>query len=84
MLVSRSLIAGTVARRIPRRGPADRVDIVAHSFGGLVGRAYIADPVRATRVDQLITLGAPQLGAAKSLKALRTAINSAPGSWDSA
>lgn len=43
---------------------ASKVDIIAHSMGGLVSRAYIQGPDYQDDVDQLITLGTPHLGAA--------------------
>ena len=43
---------------------ADKVDIIAHSMGGLVARSYIQGPSYDNDVDQLITLGTPHLGAA--------------------
>ena len=48
-----------------------KVDIVAHSMGGLVARYYIADPQKATNVRKLFTLGTPYLGTVKFLKAIR-------------
>ena len=42
----------------------DTVDIVAHSFGGLVARDYIQGSQYAGDVDQLITLGTPHKGSA--------------------
>jgi pimeloyl-ACP methyl ester carboxylesterase len=42
-----------------------KVDILAHSMGGLVARYYISDPARAQKVDHLVTLGTPYLGAPK-------------------
>ena len=47
-----------------------KVDIVAHSLGGLVARNYINDPVRAGKVRKLITLGTPNLGTPFFLKSL--------------
>ena len=47
---------------------ANRVDIVAHSMGGLVVSRYIADMYRAgldNRINTLITIGTPFLGAPK-------------------
>lgn len=44
----------------------DKVDIVAHSYGGLVSRAYIQSDRYRSDVDQLITLGTPHKGAAKA------------------
>lgn len=43
-----------------------KVDIVAHSMGGLLAREYIESDYYQNDVDQLITLGTPHLGAPKS------------------
>jgi pimeloyl-ACP methyl ester carboxylesterase len=48
-----------------------KVDIIAHSMGGLVARNYISDPTRAQNVRKLFTLGTPHLGAVEFLKRLR-------------
>ncbi len=69
-LIMQALVAANGGQTDQAAWSIQRVDIVAHSLGGLVGRAYIADPARAARVDQLITLGSPQFGATKALKAL--------------
>lgn len=45
---------------------ASKVDVVAHSFGGVVARAYIQSEGYGNDVDQLITLGSPHEGAADS------------------
>lgn len=47
-----------------------KVNIVAHSMGGLVARNYIADATRAGKVNKLIELGVPHLGAVDGLKLL--------------
>ncbi len=47
------------------------VDIVAHSFGGLIAKQYLLNPANAGNVRQLIFVGTPHLGAPKALKALR-------------
>lgn len=44
----------------------DKVDIVAHSMGGLVARQYIQSHDYEDDVDQLIFLGTPHLGAPKA------------------
>jgi pimeloyl-ACP methyl ester carboxylesterase len=41
-----------------------KVDIVAHSMGGLLARSYIQGEDYENDIDQLITLGTPHLGAA--------------------
>ncbi len=43
-----------------------KVDVVAHSMGGLLAREYIESDYYRGDVDQLITLGTPHLGAPKS------------------
>mgnify|MGYP000856866654 CR=1 FL=1 len=51
---------------------ATQVNLVGHSLGGLLARQYVtSDPAHAAKVEQVITLGTPYLGAPKSLKALR-------------
>jgi len=69
-MVTQALVVANGGQTNPATWTVRRVDLVAHSLGGLVARAYIADPDRANRVDQLLTLGGPQLGAPKLLKAL--------------
>lgn len=47
----------------------EKVDIVAHSMGGLIAKKYIADNGE-DKVDQLIFLGTPHLGSPKAFKTL--------------
>lgn len=47
---------------------SDKVDIVAHSMGGLVARKYILN--HRDQVDKLITVGTPNLGAPKAYNTL--------------
>lgn len=47
-----------------------KVNIVAHSMGGLVARNYISNAERASKVSKLIELGVPHLGATKALKSI--------------
>lgn len=44
----------------------NKVDLVAHSMGGLVARQYIQSDAYEDDVDQLIFLGTPHLGAPKA------------------
>ncbi|MEK9166314.1 MAG: hypothetical protein AAB846_01105, partial [Patescibacteria group bacterium] len=44
----------------------EKVDLVAHSMGGLVARQYIQSDKYENDVDQLIFLGTPHLGAPKA------------------
>jgi pimeloyl-ACP methyl ester carboxylesterase len=41
---------------------ASRVNLLAHSMGGLVTRAYLADPARAANVNAVVSLGTPYFG----------------------
>lgn len=56
---------------IKQQTGSQKVDLVAHSMGGLVAKNYIKDPAQAGKVRKLITLGTPYLGSVKLLKALR-------------
>lgn len=69
-LVTEALTAVNGGNPDPASWSITRVDIVGHSMGGMVGRSYVSDPARASRVDQLLTLGSPQLGTTKFLKTL--------------
>lgn len=48
---------------------AEKVDLVAHSMGGLIAKKYIADN-SGDKIDKLIFLGTPHLGAPKAFKVL--------------
>ncbi len=58
---------------------ADGVDLVGHSNGGLVARAYMLLPGQRPLVKRLITVGTPWLGAPKPLAGLRTGDMNEPG-----
>lgn len=47
-----------------------QVNIVAHSLGGLLARQYISDPTQSLKVNKLVELGVPHLGAVTGLKTL--------------
>ncbi len=53
---------------------ASKVDIVAHSMGGLVAREYIRNNQKAQKVNKLIQLGTPHLGSVKFIKAINEGI----------
>jgi hypothetical protein len=62
------LLNNQVLRWLHETG-APKVDLVAHSFGGLVARAYLAKH-GPDKVDRLITLGTPHKGAVEALETL--------------
>src|SRR3989344_1529807 len=49
---------------------SEKVDIIAHSMGGLVARNYISNEGQAQKVRKLIDLGTPHLGSVDFLKNL--------------
>ncbi|HYV57291.1 MAG TPA: alpha/beta fold hydrolase [Candidatus Nitrosopolaris sp.] len=53
---------GRAIERIRRESCATEVDIIAHSMGGLVARAFICQAGAASGVARLITLGTPHQG----------------------
>lgn len=55
--------------QILQNSPASKVDIIAHSMGGLVSKEYLRQHGE-EKVDQLIFLGTPHFGAPKALKIL--------------
>jgi pimeloyl-ACP methyl ester carboxylesterase len=54
----------TVISQAKQATSSDNVDIVAHSFGGIVAREYIQGPQYDQDVNQLITMGTPHKGSA--------------------
>jgi hypothetical protein len=52
--------------------PETKVDIVAHSMGGLLARRYILDHPQDHSVDKMITIGSPWLGAPKAIYSIET------------
>ena len=50
--------------RVCRKEGCERVDIVAHSLGGVVARYYIERLDGASRIGRLITIGSPHRGTA--------------------
>ncbi|MFZ2975266.1 MAG: alpha/beta fold hydrolase, partial [Candidatus Moraniibacteriota bacterium] len=64
-----SITAGDLKNKIQEireETKISRVDLVAHSMGGLVARQYIEKLDQENNIDQLITLGTPQKGAPES------------------
>ena len=54
-----------VSNALAANPDASKVNILAHSMGGMVARAYIFDKANAEKVERLVTLGTPYLGAPK-------------------
>jgi pimeloyl-ACP methyl ester carboxylesterase len=62
-------LGAALAERV-RNEEADRIMIVAHSMGGLVSRAALAQPGM-SKVERLVLLGTPNFGSFAPLQALR-------------
>jgi hypothetical protein len=60
---------------VQRFYPDTKVDLLAHSMGGLLARRYILANPSAHKVDRMITIGSPWLGAPKVLHIMQT------GNW---
>lgn len=60
-----ALVNDTVHALLAQTG-ASEVDIVGHSMGGLVGRAYVQSNLYDGKVSHLITIGSPHRGAAQA------------------
>ncbi len=52
--------------------PEGKINIVAHSMGGLVARRYILDHPETHGIDKLVTIGTPWLGAPKAINTMYT------------
>lgn len=63
-----ALLAGAIDEILADTG-ASKVDIIAHSMGGLVTKEYIRTRGE-DKIDQIIFMGTPHYGAPKSLKTL--------------
>lgn len=64
--VDTALLLKEKVKAIEAEAKWPRVDIVAHSMGGLVAREYIETDSGVGAVDQLVTLGTPEGGAPNS------------------
>ncbi len=76
-LITLGALDKTVDDVLAKTGAA-RVVLMAHSMGGLVTQAYIANASYANKVVRAITLGTPYWGAPKSHTALATSHSNEP------
>lgn len=54
-----------------------KVQLVAHSYGGLLALDYASDPARRAKLERVTTVGTPYLGAPKTVFSLLTGTDSA-------
>ncbi len=64
----------TLIEKARRETGNAKVELVAHSMGGLVAREYIADPARAAKIERIATVGTPYWGSPKTIFALTAGI----------
>lgn len=57
---------------VKRFYPNEKIDILAHSMGGLVARRYILDNYNSHDIDKVITIGTPYLGAPRAIEIIET------------
>jgi triacylglycerol lipase len=57
-----ALTLGNQVERVLERSGGEQVDLVGHSMGGLVIRAYLAGNAQEARVRRVVTLGTPHAG----------------------
>jgi pimeloyl-ACP methyl ester carboxylesterase len=55
-------LAPTINKLLLGRPEGQKVDVLAHSFGGLVTRSYIQDPRNSDLINMFITMGTPHQG----------------------
>ncbi len=67
--IAADLLHNQIGRWLKDKPSGSRVDIVAHSLGGLVARAYFQKH-GPDRVERLVTLGAPHKGLLETFKAI--------------
>lgn len=60
-------ISELLERPLALKQGVEKVSLVAHSYGGLLARTYIADPAHAKKVGRLLTVGTPYWGAPKTI-----------------
>jgi pimeloyl-ACP methyl ester carboxylesterase len=64
-----------------RANGADKVDIVAHSMGGLIARIVLQNMNGFDDVHNVIFLGTPHLGSARIFQNLRDGFDNWPNAW---
>lgn len=65
-----------LAKKVPNA--SDKVDVVAHSMGGVIARIYIQTLGGENRVQNVIMMGTPHLGSAKIFSELKNGFDSWP------
>jgi pimeloyl-ACP methyl ester carboxylesterase len=72
-IASSAVLLGPVVENAIAHSPDGKIDILAHSMGGLVAKDYLSQLPEASSsiIDKLILVGTPQLGAPQIFKALQ-------------
>jgi pimeloyl-ACP methyl ester carboxylesterase len=70
--------ADLLASYIERIGAPDRVDLIAHSMGGLIARIYFQNKGGSDKINNLIMIGTPHLGSAQIFQRLKDGFDNWP------
>lgn len=74
--------ARQLRKRIERQfGYEGKIDIVAHSMGGIIARLYIQEFGGSARVHTLVTLGTPHRGSILLFQRLKEGLEGWPSAW---
>lgn len=63
-------LLGEKINAILQQTGADKIDVVAHSMGGLVVKKYVANNALNNKIDKAVFVGVPNTGAPKAVKGL--------------
>lgn len=63
------LLKDKIAQILTQTG-SDKIDVVAHSMGGLIVKKYVMDNSTGHKIDKAVFVGVPNTGAPKSVKTL--------------
>jgi hypothetical protein len=69
MDVTNSVLLGRKIDELAKKSPTGKVDVIAHSLGGLIAKKYVLENEN-PQINKLVFVGVPNLGAPAAVKAL--------------
>ncbi len=69
MDVTNSVLLGRKIDELAKKSPTGKVDVIAHSLGGLIAKKYVLENEN-PQINKLVFVGVPNLGAPVAVKAL--------------
>jgi len=70
MDVTNSVLLGRKIDELAKKSPTGKVDVIAHSLGGLIAKKYVLENEDNHQIGKLVFVGVPNLGAPVAVKAL--------------